>query len=146
MKNGRNDITPEDLCKLHKPAAAGVLVLCESTGEFLLLKRTPKAKVYPATWSVPSGESHVNELESMDDCAKREFLEETSVAIPNDANFRCMDRYPVNDRMYFLFIWRVKKKFFIKMDWEHTEAGWFTQNTLPEPISPEILDAINRIS
>ena len=146
MTNGRNNITPEDLAKLHEPAAAGVLVYCESTGEFLLMKRNPKAKAYPATWSVPSGESHVNQLESMDECAKREFNEETSVQIPSDNNFWCIDRYPVDDRMYFVFIWKVKKKFFVKLDAEHTEAGWFMVDNLPDPISPQILDAIKRIA
>lgn len=146
MINGRNNITPDDLSKIYKPAAAGVLVFCESTDEFLLLKRTPKAKIYPDTWSVPSGESHVNELESMDDCARREFQEETTVTIPSDANFWCMDRYVANDnRMYFLFIWRVKKKFFIKLNEEHTTVGWFTRDTLPEPISFEVLNAIHRM-
>lgn len=146
MTNGRNTLSPEELSTLKKPAAAGVLVYCEPTGEFLLLKRTPKAKVYPATWSVPSGESNVNQLESMDDCARREFYEETLVPIPADANFWCIDRYVVDERMYFLFLFKVKKRFFIRIDGEHTEAGWFTRDNLPDPISPQILDAINRIT
>jgi hypothetical protein len=39
----------------------------------------------------------------------------------------------------------VKSKFFVKIDWEHEEVGWFTKDKLPEPLSPQILDAISRI-
>lgn len=145
MSEGRNVITPNELSTLKNPAAAGILVYCEPTGEFLLMKRTPKAKFYPDTWSVPSGESHVNELESMDACARREFLEETTVAIDPTQELWCIDRYCVDDRMYFLFLLKVKKKFFVRIDAEHTELGWFTRDSLPEPLSPQIMDAINRI-
>lgn len=139
-----NHITPEELSQIKKPAAAGLLV-ATSDNQFLLTKRTSKAKYLPGHWSVPSGESHVNELESMEDCARREFEEETTHKIPQDGKLFCIDRYYADERMYFLFFYRVKEKFFVKIDWEHDEVGWFKKENLPEPMAPQILDAISRI-
>ena len=140
----KNVIPPEQLSNIIKPGAAGLLVMNDKQ-EFLLMKRTPKAKVYPAMWSVPSGVSNVNEFESMEDCARREFLEETTYQIPKTIQLYLVDRYFTDDRLFFLFICRVPKRFFVKIDFEHTEVGWFTKNNLPEPITPEVLDAINRV-
>jgi len=138
-----NHITPEELSNIKKPAAAGVLVIANGT-EFLLAKRTSKAHYLGGHWSVPSGEANVNEFESLEDCARREFFEETTHQIPSDAKLTCIDRYFADDRMYFLFVYKVKKRFFVKIDWEHEEVGWFTKDNLPEPMAPQILDAIQR--
>ena len=139
-----NHITPEQLGKIIKPGAAGVLVMT-ADGEFLLAKRNSKAHYLGGCWSVPSGEVDVNKLESMEDCARREFFEETTHQIPSDVKLTCIDRYFADDRMYFLFIYKVKKRFFVKIDWEHEDVNWFTKDNLPEPISPQIYDAIQRI-
>lgn len=139
-----NEITPEQLSSIKKPAAAGVLVMTKD-GQFLLTKRTSKAKYLGGHWSVPSGESNVNELESLEDCARREFFEETTHRIPNDAKLFCIDRYFADERMYYLFFYKVERKFFVKIDWEHEDVNWFTKENLPEPMAPQILDAISRI-
>ncbi len=139
-----NHISPEQLSQIHKPGAAGILVMTDS-GEFLLTKRNSKAHYLGGYWSVPSGEVHVNNLESMEDCARREFFEETTHGISFDTKLTCIDRYFADDRMYFLFLYRVKKRFFVKIDWEHEDFNWFTKDTLPHPISSQIYDAIQRI-
>lgn len=137
-------ITPEELSEIKKPAASGVLVMTDS-GEFLLTKRTSKAHYLGGHWSVPSGESNANEFESLKDCARREFFEETTHEIPNDAKLVCLDRYYSDNRIYFLFLYRVKKRFFVKIDWEHEAFNWFTKDNLPEPMAPQILDAISKL-
>ena len=139
-----NHITPEELSAIKKPAASGVLVMTED-GQFLLTKRTSKAHYLAGHWSVPSGESNVNQLESLEDCARREFFEETTQEIPKDAKLICIDRYYSDERLYYLFFYRVKRKFFVKIDWEHDDVNWFTKDKLPEPMAPQILDAISRI-
>jgi len=139
-----NNITPEQLSKIMNPGAAGILTMTTS-GEFLLTKRTSKAHYLGGHWSVPSGEVNVNVLESMEDCARREFFEETTHQIPSDAKLTCIDRYFADDRMYFLFLYTVKKRFFVKIDWEHEDVNWFTKDNLPQPISSQIFDAIHRI-
>lgn len=139
-----NDITPEELSQIKKPAAAGILVM-NKAGEFLLTRRTPKAHYLGGHWSVPSGESNVNELESMEDCARREFKEETTHEIPKSEKLFCLDRYYADNRIYYLFLYKVPRKFFVKIDWEHDAVGWFTRENLPQPMAPQILDAISRI-
>ena len=139
-----NNITPEQLSKIMTPGAAGILTMTTS-GEFLLTKRTSKAHYLGGHWSVPSGEVNVNVLESMEDCARREFFEETTHQIPSDAKLTCIDRYFADDRMYFLFLYTVKKRFFVKIDWEHEDVNWFRKDNLPQPISSQIFDAIHRI-
>ena len=81
----------------------------------------------------------------MEQCARREFFEETTHQIPENHKLICIDRYFSDDRMYFLFVYKVKKRFFVKIDWEHEDVNWFTKDNLPEPISPQIYDAIQRI-
>lgn len=137
-------ITPEELSEIKKPAASGVLVMTDDK-QFLLTKRTSKAKYLGGHWSVPSGESDVNALESLEDCARREFLEETTHKIPDNSKLICLDRYYADERLYFLFLYRVKKKFFVKIDWEHEDVNWFTKDNLPEPLAPQISDAISKL-
>jgi 8-oxo-dGTP pyrophosphatase MutT (NUDIX family) len=114
-------------------------------GQFLLTKRNSKAHYLGGYWSVPSGESNVNELESLEDCARREFFEETTHEIPKSEKLLCLDRYYADNRLYFLFLYRTKKKFFVKIDWEHEDVNWFTKENLPSPIAPQILDAISKL-
>ena len=139
-----NKFTDEQLSKLVKPAAAGILTMT-TDGKFLLAKRTSKAHYLPGTWSVPSGEANVNEMESMETCARREFEEETTHVIPTEVRLFLIDKWFTDNRMYFLFLYKVPKKFFVKIDWEHEDFNWFEKNNLPEPISPQIFDAIQRI-
>jgi len=139
-----NHISPEELSKIKKPGAAGILAMTAG-GEFLLTKRNSKAHYLGGHWSVPSGEVEVNKFESMEDCARREFFEETTHGIPLDAKLTCIDRYFADDRMYFLFLYKVKRRFFVKIDFEHEDVNWFTIDNLPTPISSQIYDAIQRI-
>jgi hypothetical protein len=56
-----------------------------------------------------------------------------------------IDKWFTDNRMYYLFLYIVPKKIFVKIDWEHEAVNWFTKDNLPEPIAPQILDAIQRI-
>ena len=142
--NKINNITPEELSEINKPAASGALVMTENK-QFLLTKRTSKAHYLDSHWSVPSGESNVNQLESLEDCARREFFEETTHVIPEKTQLICLDRYYADRRLYFLFLYQVKKKFFVKIDFEHDDMNWFTKDNLPSPMAPQILDAISKL-
>jgi 8-oxo-dGTP pyrophosphatase MutT (NUDIX family) len=138
------DIAPEELAKITKTPAAGLLVMVPS-GEFLLTRRVSNAKYFGGYWSVPSGEVNSKDLESMEECARREFMEETTFQIPLDVKLYCFDRYFSEDRIFFLFVYKANKKMFIKIDEEHDSFGWFSKENSPTPITPQILDAITRI-
>jgi len=47
--------------------------------------------------------------------------------------------------VFFLFLWKVQKKFFVRINSEHTEVGWFSGDNLPEPITDQVKDAIHRV-
>ena len=81
----------------------------------------------------------------MEECARREFMEETTFQIPLDVKLYCFDRYFSEDRIFFLFVYKANKKMFIKIDEEHDSFGWFSNENLPTPITSQILDAITRI-
>lgn len=137
-------LTPEQLSQIKKPAAAGLLIVTESQ-EFLLARRTSKAHFLAGHWSVPSGESNPNEMESVDACARREFFEETQYELPQNTRLLLLDRYFADERLYYLFVCFVKEKFRIQIDFEHDKYGWFTKDRLPTPLAPQIMDAISRI-
>lgn len=139
-----SNLLPEEIANVYKPAAAGILV-CTPNKQFLLVKRSDKASVLPMCWSVPSGESRVNELESVEACAKRRFKDEMGYTIPDEERLLLFDRYYFDNRIYFLFVFKVSRKMFVTIDESHTDLKWVTKDTLPEEISPQILDAINRI-
>jgi 8-oxo-dGTP pyrophosphatase MutT (NUDIX family) len=140
-----NKLTEEELTKIIKPAAAGVLTMTKD-GKFLLTKRTSKAHYLGGHWSVPSGEANVNQLESMESCARREFYEETTHTIPDGHKLYLIDKWFTDARMYYLFLYKVPKRFSVKIDWEHEDVNWFGVENLPEPIAPQILDAIRKVA
>ena len=119
---------------------SGIIVRFDD--KYLLCKRNYKGSL-PGIWSIPGG--HMEDNETPENCARREFFEETAHEIPKDAKLFCIDRYFADKRMYFLFLYRVDKKFVVKIDWEHEDLGWFTKDKLPEPIAPQIFDAISRV-
>jgi len=140
----KNTFTSEQLSEIKKPAAAGLLVVTKNN-DLLLTRRSKGAHYLGGHWSVPSGESNVNEMESLESCARREFLEETKYTIPTNTKLFLVDKYFADNRLYFLFMCNVKEKFRIEIDFEHDEYGWFKKENLPEPIAPQILDAISRL-
>ena len=62
--------------KSKKIKAAGVLLICEKTGNFLLLERS-KLAFFPKTWAVVAGA--MEEGETSLETVKRELKEETQI-------------------------------------------------------------------
>ena len=117
-------------------------ILIKHKNKVLLCKRSEK-KTRGGEWSIPSG--GVEDDETPINAAYREFFEETTHQIPPSEKLICIDRYFTDNRMYFLFVYKVKKRFFVKIDWEHDDVNWFRKDNLPTPISSQIYDAIQRI-
>jgi len=145
--NGRNIITPEQLATLKNPAASGVLVLCTSTMEYLLMNRRPENEVYGGFWSIPSKISNVNEFESMDDCGRRALIDETGIdPYQSKKSYRMLDRYVVGDqRMYFIYLYTVKQKVYIPPHHKYSGLKWFIHDNIPAETTPEVKDIIDRV-
>jgi len=130
--------------KKKHPPASGILVATDN-GEFLLCKRHKEAQYLAQYWSVPSGTMDDSDLGSIENCARREFFEETTHMIPQEDVLFFVDKYENEDKTYFLFTYKVPRKFNIRIDFEHDDWGWFSKDNLPMKIAPQILDALSKL-
>ena len=111
----------------------------KDNGQVLLGKRMGSHGA--GTWSFPSG--HIDYMEELEDCAKREVAEETGLG---EENIKLIDKYPIaatndffkrEDKHYITLFMRAKhisgKPKRIELDrcegWE-----WFFWDKLPHPL------------
>jgi len=115
--------------------SAGLLVFAETTGRFLLLRRSAYVN-NPGFWSCPAG--RIDRGEAPIDAAVREFYEEAGYA----AGKRGMTVDPValldpgKRRRFFYFRGLVPTQFVPRLNWESDGWGWFYANDLPKPMHP----------
>jgi len=120
--------------------SAGVLLICNSTGNFLLLKRG-KSAFLPHTWSVVAGGMEEGEtpLESI----KRELKEETNID-PTPVKFQFFEHQ--NDiKLFDLFLGYCEEEYECKLDSENDDWGWFNMDNLPGPLFPTLYSSLVRI-
>ena len=131
----------------HRPilmVGAAILVV-DSQKRLLLMKRSDSG-----CWGPPGGATEPGEY--VEQAAKRETLEETSLEIGEMALFGVFSgpelyyKYPNGDEVYNVTIvylsqdWRGS----VKINHEHTDFRWFAVNEIPENISPPILPVIEQ--
>jgi len=117
------------------PNAAGILFVHD--GRVLLLKRSPDAADAPSTWGFPGG--HIEKGETPEQAARRETQEETSVMyngplqyLYDDGDFCCYGAAMPEDLAQF--------DTQAALNDEHTDAGWFAFDDLPEPLHPGMME------
>lgn len=122
-----------------KMIAAGVLPICISTKRILLSKRHPHVK-YGDTWASWGGKMET-ELgdKTPQDCAKREFWEETRIEQPYVFIEAPAHVYEDERVVYSTFLGFFDKEVEADIATEGglAEAKWFRLNELPEPLMPE---------
>lgn len=112
----------------------GVGVIVIKDGKVLLLRRTSSHG--EGTWCFPGG--HLEFNESIENCAKRESLEESGVTIKNLRFVNITNDIFKEEKKHYITIFMVS-------DWESGEAkimepdkitdmGWFEWNDLPKPL------------
>ena len=129
--------------KNHKLAGT----LLQVGNEFLLCKRAPDQGTLANHWTVPSG--HVEPGESPRQGAIREFQEETQISLSVDHNeMGLLSESPSisNTGTYYLYHAKAPKQLTPTLDDEHTDWGYFTVDSLPEPISSDIAKWISKLS
>ncbi|QBD80448.1 NUDIX domain-containing protein [Ktedonosporobacter rubrisoli] len=113
----------------------GVSVLINKGDRFLMIKRNQK--VHGAgTWTVPGG--HLEFGESFAERAEREAKEETGVEITN-VKFRVITNDVFQaEHKHYVTVWMeaqyVSGEPHVDAPYEETEVGWFTWDSLPEPL------------
>lgn len=108
-------------------AGAGVLCFAQTTGRFLLLRRSPRV-AQPGLWSVPAG--RIDKGETPLDAAIREFAEEAGFVGP----YVLTQRWDTPD--FHCFVAQCPIQFRPQLNWESDGAKWCTPATLPSPLHP----------
>ena len=110
----------------------GVAIVSE--GQILLVKRSETAGKYPNFWSVPSG--GVEDGETSREGAVRELKEETQITLLPDYDLYTLRNKPLNKEGgdYSIYQIKVSDKLTPKLNHEHKDYGYFTQDNLPEPL------------
>jgi len=131
----------------HRPilmVGAAILVLDEQN-RLLLMKRSDSG-----CWGLPGGATEPGEV--VEDAAKRETLEETSIKIGEMSLFGVFSgpelyyKYPNGDEVYNVTIIYVSCDWHgeVKLNDEHTEWRWFASSEIPEDVSPPIRPVIEQ--
>jgi 8-oxo-dGTP diphosphatase len=85
---------------MHRPQV-GIGVIVTNEGRVLLLKR--KGSHGEGTWAPPGG--HLEYGESIEECARRETLEETGVVIGNVRFLALTNDVMESERKHYLTVW-----------------------------------------
>lgn len=129
---------------------AGIVVKCKD--KVLLCKRNNQGSL-PGEWSIPGGKIEQNETPI--DGAAREFYEETNLKVESPITF-CgfikryhRDGFKVKGAMY-VFLMNVDNQIYPDLEKakdgdEHTECGYFSIDTLPNPIGEQTVEMIKYI-
>lgn len=124
---------------------SGVVVKCNN--QILLCKRNSSGS-FPGMWSIPAGK--VEEGETTQEAAYREFFEETAIDI-DDQEIRFIGIIPRHSRdgkkiKGFLYVYLLEVDEHIEPDFnvaidghEHVDWGYFTMNEIKPETSGEYL-------
>lgn len=117
----------------HRRQGAGVLIIASDTGRFLLARRSEEV-TDPGTWTIPGG--GVEPWETPSEAAAREAREEVGCPVS-------LDLVPsiITQRANFTFhnfMCLVGWEFRPRINWESSDADWFSLDELPEPLHPGV--------
>lgn len=121
--------------------AAGTLLICNTTGRFLLAKRGDGGS-YAGTWATVGG--GIDHLEKPLDAAQRELYEETKIDSDN-IKFEFFELQPDTNTNYYLFLGYCDEEYDCVLNDENTDWDWFTMETLPNPLIPSLYSSLIRI-
>jgi 8-oxo-dGTP pyrophosphatase MutT (NUDIX family)/GNAT superfamily N-acetyltransferase len=113
---------------IHK-RAAGALVVAKDTGRILLLKRSADEKNDPNVWACVGG--GVENEETYEQGVIREAQEEIGYTLDN---FKLVYTHVGDYTIYKNFLSFVETEFEPKLNYEHSDFGWFELNELPTPL------------
>ena len=132
----RNNAKDDDMPIAPQAGAAGRAagILFITTDRETLLMRRGDGGDFPGTFGVPGG--HQEEGETLEECARREALEETGVAY--DGPLECI----YDDGQFATFLATGIEKFDVKLCDESTGYVWCHPNEAPQPLHPGLVPAM----
>lgn len=113
--------------------AAGVM-MCDTEGRILLIRRGSNCNDFAGTWATPGGRLEENETE--EEAALREFFEETGIKIevPIEKLY--------DDGKFTTFIVKGIESVNVKLNYESTGYDWSDPNNPPLPLHPAMIDTL----
>ena len=119
---------------MNQAPKIGVAIIITRNDKVLLVKR--KGVHGAGSWSTPGG--HLDFGESLEVCAARETKEEVDLDVVN-IRFRAITNDVFeSDGKHYISIWMDGESLSgepkISADYEVAELGWFTWDSLPEPL------------
>lgn len=119
--------------------AAGILLVARS-GRVLLLRRSDDG-----TWALPGGMVEPTDA-GPPYAALRELAEETGYRGNVNLERASLDvtRSPTG-LVYWTFGGHVPTEFRVRLNPEHTDAGWFDARALPRPLHPGVIRLFRRL-
>ncbi len=127
-------------------------LLINNDGKILILKRSNKVKTYKGLWGGVAG--YVEENEEPYETAIKEIKEEVGLKKEDISLIKQLDPFVFTDFYeqirydwkIFVFLFRIRKKSKIKIDWEHSEYRWI----LPSEIAkyetvPHLKDVVSKL-
>lgn len=119
--------------------AAGILLVAPS-GRVLLLRRSDDG-----TWALPGGMVEPTDA-APPYAALRELAEETGYRGMVNLERASLDvtRSPTG-LVFWTFGGRAPREFRVRLNPEHTDAGWFHAHALPAPLHPGVIRLFQRL-
>jgi 8-oxo-dGTP pyrophosphatase MutT (NUDIX family) len=116
--------------------AAGILLIRDD-GAMLLAERSPDVSE-PGYWSIPGG--GLKRGESVVGAALREFREEMGSVPPLQLVSQHPARIPkgIFTTVIATIPTRDAARWWPRLNWEHTDWGWFYPHNLPRPLHPGV--------
>lgn len=126
-----------------KKNCAGILIKCTSTDNIFLLLRSDDSDE-PNTWALVSGS--INRGEDILSGLKREVSEELSID-PDIIDYNYIDiEYDTNKGIkFYYYVGFTSDEFIPTLNAENKQYGWFSKDSLPTPLYPNIESKIDAI-
>lgn len=111
---------------------AGVLFICTDSKKILLLERSSYVSM-SGYWALPGGSTDLGETPI--ETAVREVDEEIHINIdPSKLKLIYKNVVDFPKFTFYNFCYFVDHEFIPRLNWEHTQYGWFDFNDLPSPL------------
>ena len=122
----------------RRSAGAGVLLIAASTGRVLLAQRSEEVSD-PGTWTIPGGGVEPGEMPI--EAAEREAREE--VGCPSGLELVPSGVTRRGDFSFHNFLCLVPREFRPRINWEISDAVWFSLDELPSPLHPVVASLLD---
>jgi len=126
------EVKPEDNMGGAQGRAAGIMFITPNE-EVLMIRRGMGGGDYPGTWCIPGGHQKGNE--TIEECARRECLEETGI------DYKGKLEVLYDDGQFCYYVAHNFSKEEVKLNYESSGSDWCSPTVPPMPLHPGLENA-----